>query len=279
MTATESRKIDSRKALKDIIEDKKERHRKAHENYREWVREKQREKEREKIVSPMDLAIQRHEEDKKKNPNKLIQPALTLEQMSGKEWKKLSKEEQMEHIRRRQHPDPEEQQFDYKQSQEEERKKHQLNLLLHYSAKIHGVVPEYEKSYEEQQEERGDNLETREELFHEESAENMILDSTPKKPEGITKTQWLKEVRQKRKKIKEKRKQRRLDEKYEFLNSPQERYIEMLEGFRWGGSACECEAEKMRAGICCKTCKLFIPLREYTIQLFKDAAEGRSSYV
>jgi predicted RNA-binding Zn ribbon-like protein len=63
------------------------------------------------------------------------------------------------------------------------------------------------------------------------------------------------------------------------INSPQEMYIDMLEMFRWGDSACECEAEKMRAGIYCKTCKLFIHLREYTIQLFKDAAEGRSSYV
>jgi hypothetical protein len=42
---------------------------------------------------------------------------------------------------------------------------------------------------------------------------------------------------------------------------------------------CECEAEKMRQGIFCPTCRLLVKVNDYLLDLFKDAAEGRSSVI
>jgi hypothetical protein len=76
-----------------------------------------------------------------------------------------------------------------------------------------------------------------------------------------------------RKKLREEQKQWLLDEKYEFHNNPQRMFLNMIEEVE-----CECEATKMRVGIYCDTCKLFLRLWQYTLDLFKDEAEGRSSF-
>jgi hypothetical protein len=39
---------------------------------------------------------------------------------------------------------------------------------------------------------------------------------------------------------------------------------------------CECEAEDIRQGIFCDTCKLMTKVNSYMMKLFKDFAEGRS---
>lgn len=40
---------------------------------------------------------------------------------------------------------------------------------------------------------------------------------------------------------------------------------------------CQCKAENLKQGIYCKTCKLMLKVHEYMMDLFKDAAEGRST--
>ena len=40
---------------------------------------------------------------------------------------------------------------------------------------------------------------------------------------------------------------------------------------------CECEADYLRLGIQCKTCRLMSKVDRYMMELFKDAAEGRTS--
>src|SRR5215831_12481981 len=145
MTTTEK---DPRDVLRDMMEDKKERHRKFHEDRR-----------RERQLSPEE------------------------------------REEREEQMKKRQ----EEYRLWWEQNREEDRKKHQVNPLLEYSAKIYGIVPDYERSFEENLEEEDDNFEARFELSHEVRVDDDILYSMPEKPEGVTKTRWLKEVRQKRK--------------------------------------------------------------------------------
>lgn len=92
--------------------------------------------------------------------------------------------------------------------------------------------------------------------------------------EGMTKTQWMKHIRNKIKEIEDEIKkqvpERTPDKGFVPQKSPQQMYIKMIAGVE-----CECEADNI-----CDTCKLFKgPLWEYTLQLFKDAAEGRTSYV
>jgi len=84
------------------------------------------------------------------------------------------------------------------------------------------------------------------------------------------------EVRHKKRFNIESRKQRDLDWDFAFNNSPFHKYrSDVLNNI-----GCECHNENMRlTGNVCKTCKLMLKVREYTINLFKDAAEGRKSFI
>lgn len=42
---------------------------------------------------------------------------------------------------------------------------------------------------------------------------------------------------------------------------------------------CRCEAEQMRSGEFCDTCKLVAKINEFTLDLFKRAAQGRTSFI
>jgi hypothetical protein len=92
------------------------------------------------------------------------------------------------------------------------------------------------------------------------------------KPKGMTKTEWQKEQSGRRRLLKQ---QRKADTVLES-NSPILRFSEMIEDL---GYRCECKGERMRRGEFCRICKLGTKLTEYAINLFKDAAEGRSSLV
>jgi hypothetical protein len=72
----------------------------------------------------------------------------------------------------------------------------------------------------------------------------------------------------------EARKERDRDFNFESRNSPFYRYqYDILDKI-----GCKCHKENMRlTGKICKTCKLMLKVREYTLTLFKDAAQGRSS--
>jgi hypothetical protein len=111
------------------------------------------------------------------------------------------------------------------------------------------------------------------ELWSHGKRENKIARHT--KPPELTKTQWKKEQSKKRKAEREANKQRKADYELEN-NSPSWMFHRMTEELY---IACECEGEKMRQGEFCDICKLVIKVREYTLDIFKAAAEGRSSYI
>ena len=90
------------------------------------------------------------------------------------------------------------------------------------------------------------------------------------KGEGITKTQRIEEIRKKIKVLVDERKERKREvDRPVFEKSPKEMFLMAIEQID-----CECETDSI-----CETCKLLNKAWEYTIQLFKYATEGRSSYV
>lgn len=89
----------------------------------------------------------------------------------------------------------------------------------------------------------------------------------------MTNKQWQQKKRRERQKLREVKKERELNRRIE-RNSLLRMFINDIEKVE-----CECEAEKMRTGIFCETCRLIPKIRQYALDLFKDAAEGRSSYI
>lgn len=171
---------------------------------------------------------------------------------------------------------------EWKEWQEDVRKEHQANPLRYYCYKITGKVPDYEISFEENQADVDENRKFRNEKsekhfeqVNEEALAWKIRRGFAKPPEGTTKTKWLKEHAKKRKLRREKLKQEVADDRLRY-NSPINILPYMFEKIQY---ECECEAPKMRAGKFCKICVLATRVRQYTLDLFKDAAEGRSSYV
>ena len=191
---------------------------------------------------------------------------------------------------------------EWKEHQEEVRREYQQNPILYYCCKIRGIVPEYEISFEDEYKAQTEHIEARHEatekflekefekydikpmnklkkivydaeVWTHEKRERKITRLT-KPPEGMTKTQWQKELRKKRRLRREEEKERELDRDFVFHNSPQRMFEKMI-----GNVECECEAEKMRAGEFCNTCVLISRVRQYMLDLFKDVAEGRSRYI
>jgi hypothetical protein len=96
----------------------------------------------------------------------------------------------------------------------------------------------------------------------------------PTKPDGMTKLQWQKEIRNKKRLIIEQRKQGQSDWNLKQNLTPFQLFSNRLDKI-----SCRCEAEEMRAGRFCDTCKLIVKINEYTLDLFKRASQGRTSYV
>jgi hypothetical protein len=200
---------------------------------------------------------------------------------------------------------------EWKEHQEKVRREHQQNPILYYCDKIRGIVPEYEISFKDAKKMKDERIKERDEapekflreeyamrlpspdempelerrVFntevwkHEEyekrrAEHNAEYDTKHTKPEGMTKKQWQKEKSRKRKLKREEEKEQKLNRDFEFRNSPQRMFYKMIDSID-----CECEAEKMRVGIFCETCVLISRVRQYMLDLFKDAAEGRSSYI
>jgi hypothetical protein len=190
----------------------------------------------------------------------------------------------------------------WKERQAMARREHQQNPLKYYCDKIECIVPDYEISFEEDYKANLEHLKRREqqtkdllesfndkyppeemtelerrvydiEIWGHGKRENKIARHT--KPPELTKTQWKKEQSKKRKAEREEEKQRRADDELE-RNSPLKMFHRMTDEL---DEACECEAEKMRQGEFCDICKLVTKVREYMLDVFKAAAEGRASFV
>jgi hypothetical protein len=91
------------------------------------------------------------------------------------------------------------------------------------------------------------------------------------KPEGMSKAEWIKQKRRMKKDRIEQEKQLKLDRRLEFKLTPIHLYEDQVDKI-----GCECEAEGIRQGIFCDTCKLITKVYSYMMKLFKDFAEGRS---
>jgi hypothetical protein len=82
------------------------------------------------------------------------------------------------------------------------------------------------------------------------------------------------EERKKRRLVGEERKLGKSDWNLKYHGTPNHLIEKRIRKLR-----CECEAEKMRQGIFCPTCRLLVKVNDYLLDLFKDAAEGRSSVI
>jgi DNA-directed RNA polymerase subunit M/transcription elongation factor TFIIS len=194
----------------------------------------------------------------------------------------------------------------WKENQEKERKKHKINPLLGYAVEINGTVPNYEISFEKHNEiskehtkrRREDDDENLNEILEDEARIRLagkIRRGEVKPPNGMTKTQWLKEHSRKRKEYKES-----LEQYWEDFEIKHDNPINMLVKMLRGGligyrrmsrrksrrididgieQECRCTAADMRQGRYCKVCTLITKVWEYAVGIFKDAAEGRSPYV
>ena len=91
---------------------------------------------------------------------------------------------------------------------------------------------------------------------------------------GMSKAQWEEERKHKKWLIKERKKEYEVDRNLQ-CNSPTGQILTKLQVVRSNG--CECKAEYMRLGQFCPVCRLMIKVYEYALNLFKDAAEGRTS--
>jgi hypothetical protein len=182
-----------------------------------------------------------------------------------------------------------------------------IHPLIGYSYKIKGEKPDYEKSYEEKEEERKecdklmkeyqnktvsnpidnelelksltergremDYRKTRNMLRNITGSQKQIVDE-PWKEMGISKTQYIKELRRKMKLHDEESKQRQVDWDLEHHASPIHLFIKELDKLHY---ECDCDAVKMRQGIYCDICRLIKPIYDMTLKTFKEAAELRKT--
>jgi hypothetical protein len=151
---------------------------------------------------------------------------------------------------------------EYQEYQEET--KRDEDPIERYSNKILGIIPEYELSYEEQKKIEVENWEIRSKAGHELLERESEV--TRDKPEGMTKKQWDKERRRKKRLLREEDKEARANSELSYHGTPNHLIEKRIRKI-----PCECEAEKMRHGIICKTCRLLVKVNDYMLSLFKDA--------
>lgn len=138
-----------------------------------------------------------------------------------------------------------------------------------YSYDIRCEIADYELSFEEHQKETEELWQMREALLKEEQDAQTI----GVKPEGMTNKEWSKEKRKRKRLYREEVKQRESDKRLEWDATPFRVFCKRVSKIE-----CRCEAEAMRTGIFCDTCKLIIKVNEYMLDLFKNTSQGRSTF-
>lgn len=157
----------------------------------------------------------------------------------------------------------------YKEYQEWERKKletrNKTYPILCYCDDIRGVVHAYEITFEEYKKTSEASEKYREKLMNEKGQNR-------KQPmKNMTKAEQ-KEERKKRRLVREQHKQDKLDQNLEAYRTPSYLLYKVIDEIN-----CECEAEKIRAGEYCDTCKLLVKVNEYMLDLFKRESQGRGT--
>jgi hypothetical protein len=146
--------------------------------------------------------------------------------------------------------------------------KKQEDPIERYCYDIRCEIPDYEKSFEERQKEIEESWQMREATLKEEQD----AQTTWVKPEGMTNKEWSKEKRKTKRLKREERNQEEADQVLK-QQSPHRLFRRRVDKI-----GCRCEAEEMRRGIFCETCKLIRRINEYTLDLFKNASQGRTAF-
>lgn len=166
---------------------------------------------------------------------------------------------------------------DWKDYQDKEKKEE--DVIVQYSNKILGIKPDYNRSYDENEEynERVRKLidskkiksesEIRQEN-HDAAFDRMLIRHMPKP--GMTDKEW----RNAKRLAKEEERQIYSDSHLRIRGNASWLLNERIDKI-----PCDCAAEEMRQGKFCKTCKLLARVNDYMLSLFKDASEGRSTIV
>lgn len=148
-----------------------------------------------------------------------------------------------------------------------ERQRQKETPIERYCNDILGIKPDYKMTFEEHKHLEKDSWNERcEEMDQIDRYEDFFYE----KPDGMTNKEW----REKKRLIKLKRKQRESDLEFQITSSPNWLIKETIDKIQ-----CRCTAEGLRNGIVCDTCKLLVKVNDYMMNLFKDAAEGRSSVI
>jgi hypothetical protein len=148
------------------------------------------------------------------------------------------------------------------------RKMKEEDPIERYCYQIRGETPDYEMSFEQSEKLDQESMHARQETLKQERY--MQQERRLTKPEGITKTKWIKDQRKKGRLHKEEQKQRKADRRLEWYGRPVNLFSDRIAKI-----GCECEAEQMRRGVFCDTCKLIVKVNEYMLELFKRTAQGR----
>lgn len=151
----------------------------------------------------------------------------------------------------------------------EEKKKNE-HIIERYCYDIRGETPDYEMTFEESEKKAGESWEYRQDLLEKERDPEWEYRSGDKR-EGLTKSQSEKQKKRKRLLAREQRKEHKANWDLK-MNSPVHMLSKMIDKID-----CRCEAEEMRAGKFCDTCRLIVKVHEYTLDLFKRTSQGRTS--
>jgi hypothetical protein len=103
--------------------------------------------------------------------------------------------------------------------------------------------------------------------------EEQDAQTTGVKPEGMTNKEWVEEKRKRMRLEKEERMQQESDRKLKWNASPFRAFSKTVDRI-----GCRCKAEEIRKGVYCDTCKLIVRVHEYTLDLFKNTSQGRTTF-
>jgi hypothetical protein len=167
-----------------------------------------------------------------------------------------------------------EQRQEHKESSEQ--KKKALTPIERYVDKIRidDETPEYQSTFKQVKEHQNERH-----ARHVASIFGAIEKLTPStKPANMTNKEWQREKQ--RNNLREEEQgvkswaQIERNHKFEWKNSPWWIMDHTLKDI-----GCRCSADELRAGECCKTCKVLIKVHEYLLDKFKDASQGRSTII
>jgi hypothetical protein len=141
--------------------------------------------------------------------------------------------------------------------------------LEKYCRDIRGEVADWELTFEEFYKQQKEHEKSRDKILTEFEQLQNSFDNT-RRPKGISNKEWEKRRKRIKRELREQRKQKELDDKLVFTMSPLAMMEDKISSIR-----CRCEAEQIRAGHYCDTCKLLVKVNDFLMRLFKDTAQGR----